>query len=106
MNVKSVSKGYVTELKGVFCISSIRVRVLFILLDFFRIFNSINPKIVIISKVIIISVNVNSCALEIKIDGIIFWMLVYFVRIKTWFSKIDNGMSSFCLRRSNIFFSK
>ena len=95
LNVKSVSKGFVTELKGVFCTSSIRVGVILIFLDVFKIFNNINPKIVIISKVIIISANVNLCALEIKIDGIIFRMFAYFVRIKTWFSKIDNDMSSF-----------
>ena len=72
LNVKSVSKGFVTELKGVFCTNSMRVGVLFIFFDIFLIFNSINPKIVIMSKVIIISANVNLCALEIKIDGMIF----------------------------------
>ena len=71
-NAKSVSKGFVTELKGVFWSSSIRVGVLFIFLDIFGIFNNINPKILTISKVIIISANVNFCALEMKIDGIIF----------------------------------
>ena len=95
MNFKSASKGFVTELKGVFCISSIRVGVLFIFLDIFWIFNNINPKIVIISKVIIINANVNLCAQEIKMDGMIFWMFAYFVKIKTWFLKIDNGMSCF-----------
>ena len=106
LNVKSVSKSFVAELKGVFCISSIRVGVLFIFLDIFWIFNSINLKIVIISKVIIISANVNLCALEMKIDGINFWMFAYCVSIKTWFSKIDNGMSSFCWRRNSTFLSK
>ena len=36
LNVKSVSKGFVTELKGVFCTNSIRVGVLFIFLTFFE----------------------------------------------------------------------
>ena len=105
MNVKSVSKGFVTELKGVFCTSSMRVGVIFIFLDIFWILNNINPKIVFISKVIIISANVNLCALGIKIDGIIFWTFAYFVRIKMWFSKIYNDMSSFCWRTSNTFLS-
>ena len=35
LNVKSVNKVFVTELKGVFRISSIRVGVLFIFLDIF-----------------------------------------------------------------------
>ena len=72
LNVKSVSKGFVTELKGVFCTNSIRVGVLFIFFDISLIFNSINRKIVIMSRVIIICANVNLCALEIKIDEIIF----------------------------------
>ena len=58
--------------KGVFCTNSICIGFLFIFFDIFLIFNSTNPKIVIVSKVIIISANVNLCALEIKIDGIIF----------------------------------
>ena len=94
------------SLKEFFCISSVRVGVLFILLDIFWISNNINPKIVIISKVMIISANVNLCALEMKMDGIIFWIFTYFVRIKIWFSKIDNDMYSFCWRRSNTLFSK
>ena len=72
LNVKSVSKSFAIELKGVFCISSIRIGVLFILGDIFSIFNNINPKAVIISKLIIVSANVNLCALEMKIDRIIF----------------------------------
>ena len=97
LNVKSVSKGYVAELKGVFCTSSIRAGVLFIFSDISWIFNNINYKIVIISKVMITSANVKLCALEMKIDGIIFWMLAYCARIKTWFSKIDysKGISGF-----------
>ena len=35
LNVKTVSKGFVTELKGVFCTNSICVGVIFILLDIF-----------------------------------------------------------------------
>ena len=45
-----MSKGFVTELEGVFRTNYIRVGVLFIFFDIFRIFNSISPKIVIISR--------------------------------------------------------
>ena len=72
--------------------SSIRVGVLYIFLDIFWIFNNIDPKVVIISKVIIISASVNLCALEMKIDKIIFWMFAYFVRMNTWFSKIEDDI--------------
>ena len=55
---------------------------------------------------IINSANVNLCALEMTIDGIIFWMFTYFVIMDTWCSKIDNQMSFTCWRRSNTFLSE
>ena len=46
------------------------------------------------------------CALELKIDGIIFWILAYFVSKKTRLSKVDISMSSFLWKRCNKFFNK
>ena len=54
----------------------------------------------------VINANVNLCALEMIMDVIIFGIFSSFVRIKTWFSKIHNGMLSFCWRKSNSFFSQ
>ena len=55
---------------------------------------------------IIIIASIYSCALEMKIDGIIFWMFAHFVRITTWFLKIFNDIFCVCGRKSNTFVSK